>query len=211
MNVMYQTKTDHFELIDLAQRVMDGSGEVIHTTSVITSGGNRAAEMMSGFSSQEVAMLWALVRSTHNADRHFKLLHLWLTSAMRVAIADAGVKFTVQSVKQVASGVSHAALTQYLFNKGRCKKCTGLGSAKTISGRLIECESCAGSGMARYKLAERHRLSGLTIARQSYIQTCERFELAALDVLAAWRIGLDQRLHMYFYTERQAALRDLQN
>ena len=185
----------------MAQQVMDGkkdggggaAGRALHT------GGNRAAEMMAGMSNPVTAMLWALVRATSPQDRNFALLHNWLTSAVRLMIAGAGVEFKKQTVKQVASGVARAALVQFLFKKGTCKKCDGHGIVKNSMLQILECVWCEGCGNASYTLAERLELSALPIARQSYAQTCERFELQALAVLENWRGELDDHLRIYFF------------
>lgn len=195
---------DTRELIDLAQEVMDGAKEGGIKTTVMSTGGNRAAEMMSGMPPHVCALLWALIRSSEPTDRHFGLLHLMLTNEMRVTIGNVGTRFDDAKVKAVAKGVARAAVHQYLFNKGKCKRCDGAGITKDpLTGRGHMCSSCGGSGDARYTQAERWRLSGLTIARQSYVDSCERFELQASVVLEDWRVMLDLHLMQYFYRHDQ--------
>lgn len=190
---------DTRELIDLAQEVMDGTKEGGIKTTVMSTGGNRAAEMMAGMPPHICALLWALIRSSEPTDRHFGLLHLMLTNSIRQIIIDAGTRFDDAKVKAVAKGVVRAAVHQYLFNKGKCKRCDGSGITKDpLTGRGHMCSSCGGCGDARYTQAERWRLSGLTIARQSYVDSCERFEVQASVVLEDWRVVLDQYLVKYF-------------
>jgi hypothetical protein len=197
---------DTRELIDLAQQVMDGTRDGGIGAAMIASGGNRAAEMMAGMPPHVCALLWALIRCSEGSDRHFGLLHLMLTNAIRQAIVDTGPRFDDAKVKAVAKGVARAALHQYLFSKGKCKKCDGTGMVKDpLSSQAHICSACEGAGDARYTQAERWRLSALPIARQSYVDSCERFELQCGVLLEDWRVVLDGYLMRYFASDRSSA------
>lgn len=185
--------TAGYELIDLAQEVIDGKKDGSAGKVIITSGGNRTGEMMAGLQPASCALLWALVRSTSNTDRHFGLLHLMLTNHMRLEIANSGAKFTKQSVKEVAAGVARSAAHQYLFKKGHCKNCNGKG--RVFSGM---CSACGGSSFARWNGSDGYRLSKLAISRQAYTSSCMRFEDIATDTLHTWRVWLDAHLFDYF-------------
>jgi hypothetical protein len=189
--------TTDYEAIDLAQQVMDGKKEPAGARMPIKSGGNRSAEMMAGMRPEVCALLWALVRSTDAGDRHFALLHLMLTNEMRGFITASGVKFTKQSIKAVAKGVARSATHQHLYNKGPCKNCKGTGFVR-VYGRENYCSTCGGTAAGRWSASDAYRLAQLDITRQSYQETCARFETHATQLLGDWRAALDEHLHKYF-------------
>ncbi|AXI04362.1 hypothetical protein [Aquirhabdus parva] len=199
MSILTLPKKDKFELIDLAQKLMDGFKDGQSSTKK-TTGGNRVAEMMGGLPDDQCALLWALIRSTRNNDRYFGLVQLCLTNAIRQLFVEKQVKFAKLNAKDVAKGIARSVLTQYLFNKGMCRICCGDGKHTTPHFPYFrDCHFCAGTGTANYTGVERHRLTGLDIARQVYLRTYGEFEQAAFDILHAWRLGLDIHLRGYFY------------
>ncbi|RFC81493.1 hypothetical protein C9E89_021575, partial [Acinetobacter sichuanensis] len=50
-----------------------------------------------------------------------------------------------------------------------------------------------------YNQSERHRISGLAIARQSYMESYAKYEQYALVKLGDWRVDLDTHLRGYFF------------
>lgn len=191
-------RSDHFQLIDLAQKTMDGFKDDVAGSVYHKGGSNHAATMMAGMPHHVTALLWALVRSTEPDDRYFYVMQSFLTSELRPVIATSGIKLTKLKDKDVAKGVARSALAQFLFNKGQCAKCHGLGVIKNDRG-YIECPRCDGYGEGKYTQSEQHKLSGLPVARQVYFRVHEQFERQAKDILNKWRADLDAWLRGYFY------------
>lgn len=191
-------RSDHFQLIDLAQKTMDGFKEDVAGSVYRQGGSNSAANMMAGMPGHVCALLWALVRSAEVDDRHFYIMQSFLTSELRPVIAKSGIKLSKLRDKEVAKGVARSALAQFLFNKGQCSKCHGLGVIRTDKG-WMDCGRCDGYGEGKYTQSEQHKLSGLPVARQTYFEVHSKFEQHAKDILNTWRADLDARLRGYFH------------
>ena len=189
-----------FTLLDLAQKTMDGFKDGVGGPSKCGSKVNSAALMMQDMATEEYAMLWALVRSINPTDRHFALLHNLLTSEIRLKFQADGFKTKQITTKEAAKGVARSALIQFLFKRGLCTKCNCKGFIYSKGDRKhIDCSKCEGKKENSYNQSERHRISGLTIKRQSYIESYSKYEKIALDVLFDWRIDLDAHLRGHFY------------
>ena len=189
-----------FTLLDLAQKTMDGFKDAVGGPSNCGSKVNSAALMMQDMATEEYAMLWALVRSINPMDRHFALLHNLLTSEIRLKFQADGFKTKQITTKEAAKGVARSALIQFLFKQGLCTKCNGKGFIfSKVDRKHIDCSKCEGKKENAYNQSERHRISGLTIKRQSYIESYSKYEKVALDVLFDWRIDLDAHLRGYFF------------
>lgn len=189
-----------FTLLDLAQKTMDGFKDGVGGPSNGGSKVNSAALMMQDMATEEYAMLWALVRSINPMDRHFALLHNLLTSEIRLKFQSDGFKTKQLTTKEAAKGVARSALIQFLFKRGLCTKCNGKGFIYSkVDRKHIDCSKCEGKKENAYNQSERHRISGLTIKRQSYIESYSKYEKVALDVLFDWRIDLDAHLRGHFF------------
>ena len=189
-----------FTLLDLAQKTMDGFKDGVGGPSNCGSKVNSAALMMQDMATEEYAMLWALVRSINPMDRHFALLHNLLTSEIRLKFQSDGFETKQLTTKEAAKGVARSALIQFLFKRGLCTKCNGKGFIYSkVDRKHIDCSKCEGKKENAYNQSERHRISGLTIKRQSYIESYSKYEKVALDVLFDWRIDLDAHLRGHFF------------
>ncbi|ENU36037.1 hypothetical protein [Acinetobacter parvus] len=189
-----------FTLLDLAQRCMDGSKDEVVGAPILGSKTNSAALMMQSMSPEPYAMLWALVRSIRPGDRHFALLHNLLTSEVRLKFLEDGFKTKQITSKDAAKGVARSAIIQFLFKRGICTKCNGKGFVYSQDDRKhIDCSKCEGKRENAYNQSERHRISGLTIARKNYLKIYDQYEKYALGVLGDWRLDLDAHLRGHFY------------
>lgn len=189
-----------FTLLDLAQKTMDGFKDGVGGPSVCGSKVNSAALMMQDMSTEQYAMLWALVRSIVPMDRHFALLHNLLTSEIRLKFREDGFKTKQITTKEAAKGVARSALIQFLFKRGVCTKCNGKGFVYIKSElKHVECSKCEGKKENSYNQSERHKLSNLGISRKNYLKTYDKYEKFALERLGDWRIDLDAHLRGYFY------------
>lgn len=191
-------RSDQFQLIDLAQKTIDGFKDEVVGSVYRKGGSNNAANMMASMPHHVSALLWAMVHSSDVDDRNFYIMQGFLTSALRPIIASSGIKLSKLKDKEVAKGVARSALAQFLFNKGQCSKCHGLGIIKNDKGWL-ECGRCDGHGEGKYTQSEQHKLSGLPVARQTYFEVHSKFEQQAKDILNMWRADLDAWLRGYFY------------
>ena len=189
-----------FTLLDLAQKTMDGFKDGVGGPSICSSKVNSAALMMQDMATEEYAMLWALVRSINPMDRHFALLHNLLTSEIRLKFQADGFKTKQITTKEAAKGVARSALIQFLFKRGLCTKCNGKGFIYSkVDRKHIDCSKCEGKKENAYNQSERHRISGMSIARNNYIKIYDKYEKQALDILFDWRIDLDAHLRGHFY------------
>lgn len=187
-------------LLDLAQKTMDGFKDGVGGPSTFGSKANSAALMMQDMATEEYAMLWALVRSINPMDRHFALLHNLLTSEIRIKFQADGFKTKKITTKEAAKGVARSALIQFLFKRGLCTKCNGKGFIYSKGDRKhIDCSKCEGKKENAYNQSERHRISGMSIARNNYIKIYDKYEKQALDILFDWRMDLDAHLRGHFY------------
>ncbi|MBJ8421893.1 hypothetical protein I6M74_08265 [Acinetobacter bereziniae] len=194
-----RSKVD-FTLLDLAQKTMDGFKDGVGGPSTFGSKANSAALMMQDMRPEVYSMLWALVRSINPTDRHFALIHNLLTSEIRLKFKEDGFKTKQITTKEAAKGVARSALIQFLFKRGMCTKCNGKGFVFSKTDKKhVECSKCEGKKENAYNQSERHRISGLTVKRQSYIESYSKYEKIALDILFDWRIDLDAHLRGYFY------------
>ncbi len=89
------------------------------------------------------------------------------------------------NLEQYAKGIAGSVLYQRLNAKRHCSGCQGRGW-QLVDMQQKKCTSCDGKGQARYTLAERLKLTGLKLARQSYQQTWQKFEEWADSELANW-------------------------
>lgn len=189
-----------FTLLDLAQKTMDGFKDGVGGPSNCGSKVNSAALMMQDMATEEYAMLWALVRSINPMDRHFALLHNLLTSEIRLKFQADGFKTKQITTKEAAKGVARSALIQFLFKRGLCTKCNGKGFIfSKVDRKHIDCSKCEGKKENAYNQSERHRISGMSIARNNYIKIYDKYEKQALDILLDWRIDLDAHLRGHFF------------
>ncbi|WP_111861372.1 hypothetical protein [Acinetobacter sp. CFCC 10889] len=189
-----------FTLLDLAQKTMDGFKDGVGGASNYGSKTNSAALMMQDMSTENCAMLWALVRSITPNDRHFALLHNLLTSEIRLKFKEDGFQTKQIPSKEAAKGVARSALTQFLFKRGMCTKCNGKGFLFAKDARKhIECSKCEGKKENSYNQSERHRISGLSIDRKAYLRTYDKYEQYALVKLGDWRVDLDAHLRGFFF------------
>lgn len=189
-----------FTLLDLAQKTMDGFKDGVGGPSVCGSKVNSAALMMQDMSTEQYALLWALIRSIVPMDRHFALLHSLLTSEIRLKFREDGFKTKQITTKEAAKGVARSALIQFLFKRGVCTKCNGKGFIYFKSElKHVECSKCEGKRENSYNQSERYRISGIPIDRKAYLKTYDKYEKYAFERLSDWRIDLDAHLRGYFY------------
>lgn len=189
-----------FTLLDLAQKTMDGFKEDVGGAPIYGAKFNSAALMMQDMKTEEYAMLWALVRSIAPEDRHFALLHNLLTCAVRIKFQEDNFKTKQITTKEAAKGVARSALIQFLFKRGLCTKCNGKGFIYSKEQKThVDCSRCEGKKENAYNQSERHRISGLTIKRQSYNQSYAQYEDFALNILGDWRVNLDAHLRGFFH------------
>ena len=197
---MPSTSKVDFTLLDLAQKTMDGFKDNVGGPSICGSKVNSAALMMQDMTTEEYAVLWALVRSITPGDRHFALLHNLLTSEVRLKFQDDGFKTKQITTKEAAKGVARSALIQFLFKRGICTKCNGKGFVYIKSElKHVECSKCEGKKENSYNQSERYRISGMSIDRKAYLKTYEQYEKFAIEKLADWRVDLDSHLRGYFF------------
>lgn len=189
-----------FTLLDLAQKTMDGFKDSVGGAPAYGSKANSAALMMQDMRAEQCAMLWALVRSITPNDRHFALLHNLLVSEIRLKFQADGFKTKQITLKEAAKGVARSALIQFLFKRGLCTKCNGKGFVYSKQEQKhIECSKCEGKKENTYNQSERHRISGMHIARKNYLKIYDQYEKYALDVLGEWRVDLDAHLRGFFF------------
>ncbi|MHA3079662.1 hypothetical protein [Acinetobacter sp. ANC 5502] len=179
---------------------MDGFKDDVGGASNFGSKANSAGLMMRDMKPEKCAMLWALVRSTNQTDRHFALLHNFLTSEIRLKFEKDSFKTKKINSKEAAKGVARSALIQFLFKRGLCVKCNGKGFVYSNDKKQhVECSKCEGKKENAYNQSERHCISGLNIDRKAYLRTYDQYEKYALIVLNDWRLDLDAHLRGYFF------------